>query len=262
MTVEAKCGARVTVHMDDAHTLLNDQSVQYWINNGVIEELDNGTRQFVQDMIKVLAERKYIMLGYSIKLVELSRSVFVGFIALDVPLKPPAVKQSIELMRTLGYKQVYWCRYNMHSVRAFMAALSLECFEYNASIDSSHWPLIGPARAPAQMNDWDQFGMPVWNDENNNNNNDQPPDGEPPRPPDGDKSEEIKQLLASKVILHEGTLDYHTANKLLSASILCAAVSPSNYHYFTTLFGTLTNLVSVVPPRTPRLTACPSVDQL
>jgi hypothetical protein len=172
--------------------------------------------------------------------------VFVGFIALDVPFKPPAVKQSVELLRTLGYKQLYMCRYNMYSIRAFMEALSLECFNYNSEVDTAHWPLIGPGRAPVQQNDWDQFGMPVWNDgdNNNNNNDDQPPEGEPPRPPDETKSEEAKKLLASKVILHEGDLDYSTANKLLSASILCTAVSTRNAHCITALFGTLNTLVS------------------
>jgi hypothetical protein len=245
INVEAKFGARIALQVDDAYTILNDQTVQYWINNGVIEELDNDTREFVKDMIKVLAERKYIMIGYTIKLLELSRNVFVGFIALDVPFKPPAVKQSVELLRTLGYKQLYMCRYNMYSIRAFMEALSLECFNYNSEVDTAHWPLIGPGRAPVQQNDWDQFGMPVWNDgdnNNNNNNDDQPPEGEPPRPPDETKSEEAKKLLASKVILHEGDLDYSTANKLLSASILCTAVSTRNAHCITALFGTLTTL--------------------
>lgn len=248
INVEAKFGARIALQVDDAYTILNDQTVQYWINNGVIEELDNDTREFVKDMIKVLAERKYIMIGYTIKLLELSRNVFVGFIALDVPFKPPAVKQSVELLRTLGYKQLYMCRYNMYSIRAFMEALSLECFNYNSEVDTAHWPLIGPGRAPVQQNDWDQFGMPVWNDgdNNNNNNDDQPPEGEPPRPPDETKSEEAKKLLASKVILHEGDLDYSTANKLLSASILCTAVSTRNAHCITALFGTLTTLVSII----------------
>ena len=132
----------------------------------------------------------------------------------------------------------------MFSVKAFMEALSFECFTYTPDTDTQYWPMIGPNRAPV-VNEWDQFG---WMDENNNNNNnnnaDQPPEGDPPTPPtDESKSEEVKKLLASTVILHEGDLDYGTANKLLSASILCTAISSRNYHHFTTIFTTLNTLV-------------------
>jgi hypothetical protein len=216
-------------------------SVQFWLNNGVIEELDADGRQFVQDMIKVLAERKYIMIGYSMRLFDLNRSVFLGFIALDVPFKPPAVKQSVELMRTLGYKQLYYCRYNMHSVKAFMEALSLETQSY-AETDKTYWPLIGPAQAPV-INDWDQFG---WNNIEENNNNDAPPPGDPPIPPNDEaKIEEAKRVMETKVILHGGDLDYNTANKLLNAAIVCTHISARNTHHLTGFVTTLTTLVSL-----------------